>query len=91
MKDDWKTKKKSIETNKIILSSGEYNLEYINMHGRLILDLYTYFRREYQLSSYKLDSVSSNFICDNIKAIEHIEINNVKKTKIYTKNLKGLY
>ena len=87
---DWKTGKESIETNKIILASGEYNLKYIKMTGRLILDLYIYFRREYQLSSYKLDHTASQFICDDVKSIEHVNKNGYDETVIYSKNLKGI-
>ena len=85
---DWKTGEESLETSKIMLASGEYNLKYIKMTGRLIIDLLNYFRREYQLGSYKLDIVSGVFIGDNVNSIEHDEINN--KTIIYSKNLKGL-
>ena len=91
---DWRTGKESIETSKIVLASGEYNLKYIKMTGRLILDLYIYFRREYQLSSYKLDYTASQFICDDIKKIEHSSSNQnneiFNETLIYSKNLKGL-
>ena len=88
---DWRTGKESIETTKIVLASGEYNLKYIKMTGRLVLDLYIYFRREYQLSSYKLDHTASQFICDDVKKIEHLLGEDGKeKTVIYSKNLKGL-
>ncbi len=88
---DWRTGKESIETTKIVLASGEYNLKYIKMTGRLVLDLYIYFRREYQLSSYKLDHTASQFICDDVKKIQHVLGEDSKeKTIIYSKNLKGL-
>ena len=58
------------------------------MNGRLQIDLYNYFRREYQLIKYKLDYVSSYFIGDYVKSIEHNEEENY--TKIYSKNLIGL-
>ena len=87
---NWKTGEESIETNKIILASGEYNLKYIKMTGRLIIDLYIYFRREFQLSSYKLDSVSGQFIGDDVKSIDFIEKDDNFKTIITSKNLKGI-
>ena len=88
---DWRTGQESIETNKIVLASGEYNLKYIKMTGRLVLDLYIYFRREYQLSSYKLDHTASQFICDDVKSIEHVTSEDgAEKTVIYSKNLKGI-
>ena len=88
---DWRTGQETIETTKIVLASGEYNLKYIKMTGRLVLDLYIYFRREYQLSSYKLDHTASQFICDDVKNIEHITSEDgQEKTIIYSKNLKGI-
>jgi len=86
LKKDWKTNKEDIETNKILLASGEYQLRYINMTGRLKIDLLNYLRREFQLSCYKLDYISGYFIGDSIIKIENKE----KNTIIYTKNLKGL-
>jgi DNA polymerase elongation subunit (family B) len=56
------------------------------MTGRLQVDLYNYFRRDYNLTSYKLDYVSGYFIGDDVKKIEH----NNGRTKIYSKNLTGL-
>ena len=50
------------------------------MNGRLQIDLYNYFRREYQLIKYKLDYVSSYFIGDYVKSIEHNE-----EEKLYKK------
>jgi DNA polymerase elongation subunit (family B) len=77
---EWK-----IENKTVFLASGEYNLEYFKMDGRLHIDLYTIFRRDYNFESYKLDSVSSYFIGDKISKIEH-----VNGTRIYTKNFQGL-
>ncbi len=85
---DWRTEKEDIETNKIVLASGEYNLRFPKMPGRIIMDLYVIFRKEFQLSSNKLDYVSSYFISDDIKNIELDEEN--KTTKIFTKNLMGI-
>lgn len=68
---DWKTGRETIETTKILLASGEYNLKFFKMTGRVIIDLYNYFRREYQLGSYKLDNVAGHFIGDDVKRYEH--------------------
>ena len=76
-----------IEESKIVIASGEHDLRFIKMNGRLQVDLYNYFRRDYNLTSYKLDYVSGYFIGDAIKKLEHIKNN---KTKIYSKNLTGL-
>ena len=83
---DWRTNREDIETNKIKLASGEYELRYINMVGRLQIDLLNYLRREFQLSCYKLDYISGYFIGDSVKKVEIID----DTTKIYTKNIKGL-
>ena len=79
---------KSIETSKIVIASGEHDLTFIKMGGRLQIDLYNYFRRDFNLPSYKLDYVSSQFIGDNVKELIHTEDNNT--TTIITKNMMGL-
>jgi DNA polymerase elongation subunit (family B) len=76
----------NIEESKIVIASGEHDLRYIKMNGRLQVDLYNYFRRDYNLTSYKLDYVSGYFIGDDVKKVEHNDGN----TKIYSKNLTGL-
>ena len=83
---DWKTGKIGIEELKITIASGQHDLKFIKMPGRVNIDMYNYYRRDYNLSSYKLDFVASNFISDKIKNIEHID----NKTKIYSQNLSGL-
>ena len=85
---DWRTGEEDIAKNKIILASGEYNLSYINMPGRIIIDMCVIFRREFTLSSNKLDYVSSYFISDSVKKIEIDKENNT--TEIFSKNLTGL-
>ena len=75
-----------IEESKIVLASGEHDLRFIKMNGRLQIDLYNYFRRDYNLTSYKLDYVSGYFIGDDVKKMEHGE----NSTKIFSKNLTGL-
>jgi len=75
-----------IEESKIVIASGEHELKFIKMTGRLQVDLYNYFRRDFNLTSYKLDYVSGYFIGDGVKKLEH----NNDITKIYSKNLMGL-
>ncbi|MGA0110319.1 MAG: 3'-5' exonuclease, partial [Schleiferiaceae bacterium] len=96
-KRDFKTGRVSIEETSIALASGQYDLHYIGMPGRLQIDMYNYFRRDYNLTSYKLDYVGSYFIGDDVKSIEHrVEadadsvIPNGKVTRIFSKNLTGL-
>ena len=80
-----------IENAKVVLASGEYDLKYFKTPGRLQIDMYTYFRRDFNLSSYKLDDVAGQYIGDDIKHFAtsvHPTHGNV--TEIYSKNLTGL-
>ena len=85
---DWRTGCEDIENNKIILASGEYNLKFIKMAGRVIIDMYVVFRKEFTLSSNKLDFTSSYFISDNV--INIVVNKEANTTKINTKNLTGI-
>jgi len=82
----------TIENTKIQLATGEYDLRYFKMAGRLQIDMYTYFRRDFNLPSYKLDDVAGQFISDDVKRIECVtdpvfgEI-----TELYSQNLSGLH
>jgi DNA polymerase elongation subunit (family B) len=77
----------SLENTKIVIATGEYDLRYPKMSGRLQIDMYTYFRRDFNLSSYKLDDVVGQYISDDIKQIVHYE----GITQLYTSNVKGLH
>ena len=76
-----------IEESTIQLASGQHDLKFIKMTGRLQVDLYNFFRREENLSSYKLDYVAGHFIGDYVNSIEKFGTG----TKINTKNLTGLF
>jgi DNA polymerase elongation subunit (family B) len=81
----------AIENAKVVLASGEYDLKYFKTAGRLQIDMYTYFRRDFNLSSYKLDDVAGQYIGDDIKRIvktTHETFGNV--TELYSSNLTGL-
>jgi DNA polymerase elongation subunit (family B) len=81
----------SIENTKVQLASGEYDLRYYKMTGRIQIDMYTYFRRDFNLSSYKLDDVAGQFISDDIKKIVYSENNKYGNiTELYSGNLTGL-
>ena len=81
-------KTEDLENTKVVLASGEYDLRYFKMTGRLQIDMYSYFRRDFNLSSYKLDDVAGEFISDDIKKVEyHIDENH---THLYSGNLAGL-
>jgi DNA polymerase elongation subunit (family B) len=81
--DEW-----VLDKTQIKIASGEYDLRYPMMMGRLQIDLYAYFRRDFNLSSYKLDDVAGQYISDEIKFSEITADGN---TNIYSKNLAGLH
>lgn len=85
---DIATGRYNIEESKISIASGTHELHFIKMSGRLQIDMYNFFRREENLSSYKLDYVAGYFIGDYVKDI----IWDTKKriTRIQTHNLTGL-
>jgi len=78
----------AIEQTKIALASGQYDLHYIKMTGRLQVDVYNYLRRDFNLSSYKLDDVSSYFIGDAVKSVEYDAASDT--TRVMSGNLLGL-
>jgi DNA polymerase elongation subunit (family B) len=82
----------SIENTKIVLASGEYDLRYPKINGRLQIDMYAYFRRDFNLSSYKLDDVAGQFISDDVKKIENaVHPVHGDITELYSQNLMGLH
>ncbi len=81
-----------IENTRVVLASGEYDLKYYNMVGRMQIDLYTYFRRDFNLSSYKLDDVAGEFISDDIvKTNLTYDESDHPVTELYSKNVMGLH
>ena len=78
-----------IEHTTVSLASGEYDLRYIKMAGRIQVDLYTYLRRDFNFSSYKLDHMASYFISDEIKRVVIYE--DAGATGLVSKNLAGLH
>ena len=93
LKRDWRTGKETLEENTLVIASGQHDLKFVKMTGRLQIDMYNYFRRDYQLSQYKLDYVSGYFIGDDVKKLEYIAQADTSTgyfTKIYSKNLTGL-
>ena len=87
---DQKTKKLMIEESTIVIASGEHNLHYIKMAGRLQIDMYNYLRRDYSMTSYKLDYVSGYFIGDGVKGIQHGVNESGDVTIVHTGNVMGL-
>jgi DNA polymerase elongation subunit (family B) len=83
---DHESGKWKIEESTIQIASGQHDLRFIKMNGRLQVDLYNFYRRESNLISYKLDYVAGNFIGDYVKEIETYESQSIIKTS----NLTGL-
>ena len=88
-KRDKETDEKVLESTQNRLASGDYDLHYPAIAGRLQVDLLFYFRRDYNLSSYKLDDVAGTMIRDDIKGISFTS--DEQQTKLYSNNLSGLH
>ena len=87
---DKETNKYKIEESSIQIASGQHDLKFIKINGRLQVDLYNFFRREENLTSYKLDYVAGHFIGDYVKSFEHISTGTNGETLIKTTNMTGL-
>lgn len=85
---DNETGKYKIEESSIQIASGQHDLRFIKMNGRLQVDLYNFYRREANLTSYKLDYVAGNFIGDFVKSFDRTAESG--KTEIKTGNMIGL-
>jgi len=82
-KDTVKTEKKTFE-----LASGKFAVRYIDMPGRLGIDLYLSMRREQNLDSYKLDNIASTFLRDKVVKFERMRVPSVR---LHTKSTRGLF
>ena len=80
-----KTEKKTFE-----LASGKFAVRYLEVPGRLSIDLMLSVRREQNLDSYKLDSVANTFLRDKVTKIITITGGDTRKFEIYTKSTRGL-
>jgi DNA polymerase elongation subunit (family B) len=83
---DNETGRYKIEESSIQIASGQHDLYFIKMNGRLQVDLYNFYRREANLTSYKLDYVAGNFIGDFVEKLQHYG----NETEIKTGNMTGL-
>jgi DNA polymerase elongation subunit (family B) len=75
-----------MEETTTVLASGEHELHYIKITGRVQIDLYNYFRREETLPSYKLDYVAGYFIGG---WIDHLDMDG-SNVIVYSSKLNGL-
>jgi DNA polymerase elongation subunit (family B) len=85
---DKDTGKFKIEESTIQIASGQHDLRFIKMNGRLQVDLYNFYRRTENLNSYKLDYVAGNFIGDFVKKLDHHT--DGQHSIVTTTNLTGL-
>ena len=83
---DKDTGKYKIEESTLQIASGQHDLRFIKMNGRLQVDLYNFYRRGENLTSYKLDYVVGYFIGDYVKSLDHSQ----SETTIKTANMTGL-
>jgi DNA polymerase elongation subunit (family B) len=85
-----------IEETSIQIASGQHDLRFVKMTGRLQVDLYNFFRREENLTSYKLDYVAGHFIGDYVKDLSYTAqaassfLQEDEYTEIKTGNMTGL-
>ena len=95
---DNETGRYKMEETTIHIASGQHDLRFIKMNGRLQVDLYNYYRREANLTSYKLDYVAGNFIGDYAQLFQLLEKPHLlekadpkpTETIIKTNNMTGL-
>lgn len=88
---DNNTQSYKIEESTLQIASGQHDLKFIKMNGRLQVDLYNYFRREENLTSYKLDYVAGHFIGDYVKDTFPLPLQDANEnTKVKTSNMMGL-
>ena len=83
---DRTTNKLDIQRSSTVVASGAYETSIISMPGRLQIDMLHWFRKNENLTSYKLDYVGGYYIGDTIKSIEHTDTT----TQVYTNNMIGL-
>ena len=85
------TRRYKIEESTLQIASGQHDLRFIKMNGRLQVDLYNFYRREANLVSYKLDYVAGNFIGDFVKQIDYNDSQSIIKTTNMTGLLVGSF
>lgn len=81
-----KTEKKVFE-----LASGKYAVRYLEVPGRLSVDLMLSIRREQNLDSYKLDNVATTFLRDKVTNVVNITGERTQMYEIHTKSTRGLF
>ena len=72
---------------KVTERRGKLNSKFVEIPGRVEVDLFKVIQRDHNLNSYKLDGVSSTFIRGSVKQVELLESG---ASKIITDNTVGL-
>lgn len=80
------TEKKNFE-----LASGKFAVRYLEVAGRLGIDLLLSVRREQMLDSYKLDNVANTFLRDKVTNIVILTGAKTQLYEIHTKTTRGLF
>jgi DNA polymerase elongation subunit (family B) len=83
----WKTDCAKTERKTFELASGKFAVRYLEVAGRLAIDLLLSVRREQNLDSYKLDNVAATFLRDKVTNVIHSD----SEVKICTKGTRGLF
>ena len=81
-----KTEKKTFE-----LASGKFAVRYLEVPGRLSVDLMLSVRREQNLDSYKLDNVANTFLRDKVTSVVTLSGARTQMYEIHTKSTRGLF
>lgn len=81
-----KTEKKTFE-----LASGKFAVRYLEVPGRLSVDLMLSVRREQNLDSYKLDNVANTFLRDKVTNVVTLSGAKTQMYEIHTKSTRGLF
>jgi len=85
---DKETGEYSLEESSVVLASGQHDFKYAKTPGILQIDMYNFFRKEENLTSYKLDYVAGHFIGDYVKTMTILDEGGV--FEICSGNLTGL-
>ena len=87
----WKTDYAKTDRKKFELASGTFAVRYLDVTGRLAIDLLLSVRREQNLDSYKLDNVANTFLRDKVTNIVIITGASTRMYEIHTKSTRGLF
>jgi DNA polymerase elongation subunit (family B) len=89
----WKMEKEFAPTEKktFELASGKFAVRYLEVAGRLAIDLLLSVRREQSLDSYKLDNVANTFLRDKVTNIVILTGAKTQLYEIHTKTTRGLF